>query len=349
MISRILLVRNDKLGDFMLAWPTFALIKYYWPQVQLSVLIPRYTSPIAEICPWIDNIIIDEQETARALAVKLCKHNFDAMITLFSTGRVGLAGWLAKIPYRLAPATKAAQLFYNHRLLQRRSQSTKPEYAYNLDLAYQFLLDMKLISKVMHTNEVNNDWLPREIPRPLLRLDQGALKQTFCKIHNLPADSRLVFIHPGSGGSANNLTPTQYAELANKLAAEKNAFVISAGPGEQAVAEDVASRLTSPHAIHHSSEGLAGFARTLQLADLFISGSTGPMHLAAALDRPTATFFPRHRSATPLRWQPLNHPNRRLVFVPPDSASADDVSAIDIEAAASQITAFLSDGNSAAG
>ena len=41
--------------------------------------------------------------------------------------------WKAHIPHRLAPATKLAQVLYNHRLVQRRSRSQKPEYEYNLD------------------------------------------------------------------------------------------------------------------------------------------------------------------------------------------------------------------------
>ena len=343
MNNRLLVVRNDKLGDFMLAWPAFAIIKHYWPEVQLSVLVPRYTLPAAELCPWIDGIVVDERESARELAQKLREHEFDAMLTLFSSGRVALAGWLARIPYRLAPATKLAQLLYNHRIIQRRSRSQKPEYAYNIDMSYRMLADLGRANGSQLTVETDGDWLPSEVKRPLLCLDKetGALKTSFCDVHGLDMNARLVFIHPGSGGSANNLAPVQYAKLANAIRSEGVAFVISAGPGEEGIAHEVASMISAPHTLYPSSSGIAQFARTLQLADLFISGSTGPMHLAAALDRPTATFFPRHRSATPLRWQPLNQPGKRLAFVPPDSAMADDVSAIDMESAAQRIAMFL--------
>ena len=46
---------------------------------------------------------------------------FDASICLFSNSRNAMLVWKAHIPYRLAPATKLAQVLYNQRLIQRRS------------------------------------------------------------------------------------------------------------------------------------------------------------------------------------------------------------------------------------
>lgn len=343
---RIVIIRNDKLGDFMLAWPTFALIKQQWPEAHITALVPQYTAPMAELCPWIDARLIDEGEGALALARKLRQEKFDAMLTLFSTGRIALAGCLAGIPYRLAPATKLAQLCYNHRLKQRRSRSEKPEYAYNLDLARQLLADF-----YHHTNRPDttsaDDYLPAKISRPLLRLDAdiAALKARFTTQYTIDASARLIFIHPGSGGSANNLSVQQYGWLALHLeSAQSLAFVITAGPGEEAAAEELATLIQQGGGIavtYSSDKGLGTLARTLQLAELFISGSTGPLHIAAALDRPTAAFYPRHRSATPLRWQTTNAPEKRLSFTPPASAAESAVDQIDLVEAARMISRQL--------
>lgn len=337
---RILVVRNDKLGDFMLAWPALALIKRSRPEWNITALLPAYTAPMAALCPWLDELIIDEGEAPLALARKLRRQGFSAQLTLFSTLRVAMAGWLARIPYRLAPATKAAQLFYNHRLTQRRSRSEKPEYAYNLELAWQMLADHGTQVAPLTASSHESDWLPQAITRPLLHFpgDPIALKQTFCAQHGLETSRKLIFIHPGSGGSATNLRPQQYAQLANLLARDTPlAFVITAGPGEGATAQQVADAISAPVAIYDSAAGLAEFARTLRLADLFISGSTGPLHIAGALDRPTAAFYPGHRSATPLRWQTLNAPAHRLAFTPPADAEQHEVANIDIDAAATAI------------
>jgi len=337
---KIVVVRNDRLGDFMLAWPTFALLKQYWPTATIVALVPPYTSEIASLCPWIDEVMIDQGEGAIALARKLHASGCNALLTLYSTRRVAQAGWLARIPYRLAPATKLAQFFYNRRLIQRRSSSAKPEYAYNLDLVWQFLLDHGVITAAHSSEEHSGDWLSPDISRPLMCFNDNVaeLKQQFCATYQLDRTLPLLFIHPGSGGSATNLRATQYAQLANCIAHSTNVnFVITAGPGEHPIAAEVAGKIAAPVIVYDSSNGLAEFARILQLADLFISGSTGPLHIAGALDVPTAAFYPRHRSATPLRWQTLNSPQRRVAFIPPHDAVKYDVSSIDLDNAAQTI------------
>ena len=144
--TKVLVVRNDKLGDFMLIYPALATLKRSSPDIHITVLVPHYTADMAKVCPWIDSLIIDPGSKAPfseqySLFKDLRKQKFDAIITLYSTTRIALIAFLANIKYRLAPATKIAQVFYNHRLTQRRSRSLKPEFEYNIDVARKFLAD----------------------------------------------------------------------------------------------------------------------------------------------------------------------------------------------------------------
>ena len=136
----------------------------------------------------------------------------------------------------------------------------------------------------------------------------SVLRDSFYAKHEIPKKSRLIFIHPGSGGSANNLSLKQYSNLMHQLKLDDNYFfIITAGPDEIEYAEALSRMLSNiPHIIFHSTEGLINFSKHIQLCSLFISGSTGPLHIAGALNKPTAAFYQRLRSATPLRWQTLN-------------------------------------------
>ncbi len=337
--DKILLVRNDKLGDFMLAWPAFSLLKRSAPGLTLHALVPGYTLELAQACPWLDGVVEDPGPEAplgaqRALLARLRRERYGAVITLFSTFRVGLLCRLAGIPQRLAPATKLAQVFYDQRLVQRRSRSIKPEYQYNLDLARHFL-GLRGIAPA------------GELQRPYLRFDAGEvarLRAGFVAEHGLAAEAQLVFLHPGSGGSANNLSLEQYARLALALRSDGgHVIVISAGPGEEEAGRQLLGQLRRAGCaavLAVSRQGLLAFCRRLQFADLFISGSTGPLHIAGALDRPTAAFYPASRANSSLRWQTLSAPERRLAFSPPAGAG-DDMSRVDLEAAAAQISALL--------
>jgi len=336
--QKILIVRNDKLGDFMLSLPVFRLLKQSLPDSTLHALVPNYTRDIALACDDIDDVIIDPGRKASfyqqlQLQRNIRRQHYDAVITLFSTTRIGLIVGLAGIKYRLAPATKLAQIFYNHRLTQRRSRSEKPEYRYNLDLGNQYLRHLGIKTDIQPV-------------APFLRFPQNCVaesKRRFIAEHNLENDPALVVVHPGSGGSANNLSLEQYAELIKQLKlTPEHHVVISAGPDELDKAEALSTLLEDiPHSIYHSQQGLVSFAQFLQSVILFISGSTGPLHIAGALDVPTAAFYPRRRSATSLRWQTLNSDARRLGFMPPSGAEEQDMQQIDIIEAASEISKKL--------
>lgn len=334
-MKKILLIRNDKLGDFMLAFPCFAAAKNNLPNIEIHALVPTYTEAMAKSCQWIDKIIIDPGKNSGLrsnfnLLKRIKQQNYDAVITLFSTARIGIITKLAGIPYRLAPATKIAQIYYNHKLVQRRSRSEKPEYAYNMDLVYYFLEqhDIEVIK------EPDTHYL--EYPKDEVSL----LRQQFIQQNNIPESHKLVFVHAGSGGSANNLSAQQFAALAKNLTSQTgHTIVITAGPGELGTATMVASQLTkTPHIIFESKQGLVDFSKHIQFADVFIAGSTGPLHIAGALDTPTAGFYTHRRSATSLRWQTLNSPDNRLVFNPTESAEQEDMSAVDLTIAAKEIS-----------
>jgi len=143
-MDRILVIRNDKLGDFMLAWPAFSLLKRQYPDAIITALVPAYTQAIAELCPWIDEVIIDNRHglvitDAIHLSRLIRTGQFKASISLYSEMRTSLALWLARVPVRTGPATKLAQLFLNSRLRQKRSRSAKPEYEYNADLVRHYI------------------------------------------------------------------------------------------------------------------------------------------------------------------------------------------------------------------
>ncbi|KAF0192014.1 MAG: waaQ [Gammaproteobacteria bacterium] len=333
--QKILVVRNDKLGDFMLGWPALATLKQALPDASIHALVSGYTAEIAAICPSIDRVVTDPGSGAGIAAqLRLIRalrdEHYAAAITLFSTSRIGAALALSRIPCRVAPATKIARIFYNKRLTQRRSLSARPEYVYNRDLVLHYL------------RGIGHEPITLPVP-PYLAFAPEVLSRTrlqFCAAHNIDEHARLVFVHPGSGGSANNLGLEQYVELVRSLrSARGHCSVISAGPGEIDSARRVSSLLDGvAHIVYHSTQGLVRFSQHIALADLFISGSTGPLHIAGALDRPTAAFYTRRQSATALRWQTINRDANRLAFSPPDAAPAEDMTAIDVVTAAAAIS-----------
>lgn len=308
--ENILVIRNDKLGDFMLAFPTFNVLKKLFPSARIHALVPEYTKPMAELCPWIDEIIIDDATEGVSGMVntvsKLKEFHIDAALCLHSSPRIALALFLARIPHRFAPASRLDQIFYNHRLTQRRSRSEKPEFEYNVDLA-NFTGEYYLLPPATPDK-------PPYLVFPSNKIDQ--YRKAIFGEYELANNRKIVIVHAGSGGSAVNITIEQYAKLIKLLSVNESLFFfITAGPGEEEVAQQLSSLIgTCSHTVYFSTNGLNEFSKLLSITSLFISGSTGVLHIAGALDIPTVAFYPHRRSATSLRWRTLNSKQKRTTF-----------------------------------
>lgn len=337
-MKKLLVIRNDKIGDFMLCFPAFAILKNAMPNLEITALVPSYTAPLAELCPFIDKVIIDSADKAskaeqnRVLqAVRSAQ--FDATICFVSDWYNAKLTWRSGVAYRLAPATKLFQFLYNQRLTQRRSRSEKAESAYNLDLARRFLQDHQL-----PIIEPNPPFLA--FPADVIAAQKAKLAAQL----QLDPSRKWLFVHSGTGGSATNLSLAQYAELIQGILAQFDCQVIlTAGPTESEQAQSLQRQVADPRVVvYDQNDGLGDFCRSLACADLFIAGSTGPLHICGALNIPTVGFYPSRRSALPRRWRPINDRDKHIAFMPPmGKATEKNLTLISIPQALTEILPFI--------
>ena len=303
----ILVVRTDKLGDFITALPTMYVLKHYNPQNRIIALVAPLNRALAEACDFIDEVIVDDGESSLfALSRKLRAVKIDASVTLFSNTRVALAQFLAGIKERYAPATKIAQIFYNHRIKQRRSEVKMAEYEYNLALARELFSDIDL-----------------SYPKPLLKFhDSQMIYKTFCKEHDISRD--VVAFHVGFGGSSDaNWTLDEYEVLIrDMLTQDKYAVVLTFGPDEEALSKEMQQRLAGEKVTFYlSNEGIVHFAKLIANFKLFVSTSTGTYHLASLVGTPTMTFFGDSKFASAARWKSIGEEKlQKHYMLPMDTA-----------------------------
>lgn len=288
---KILVVRNDKLGDFITALPTLYVIKKHMPECHLAVLIAPLNESVALACDFIDEVIIDEGQKAKALAAFIKPKQFDLSITLFSNTRVALAQFLARIPRRFAPATKIAQIFYNRRIKQRRSEVKMAEFEYNMQLAKAAFPDIDL-----------------SYPKPLLRFDKKQQQQAFEIFKQSTGITKeVVAFHCGFGGSSDaNWNVQEYIALAQMIENEDVDIVFTFGPGDEAFLETFKAFKGDLKATVYESQGsVADFAILIASFKLFVSTSTGTFHIASAVGTQTMTFFADTLFASAKRWKSI--------------------------------------------
>ncbi|WP_345979949.1 glycosyltransferase family 9 protein [Sulfurimonas sp. HSL3-2] len=288
----ILVVRTDKLGDFITALPTCKVLKQYDPKNRVVVCVAPLNEPLARACDFIDEVIVDDgRSSVFDLSQKLHAAKIDVSITLFSNTRVALAQFLARIPRRIAPATKIAQIFYTKRVKQRRSEVKMAEFEYNLELA-----------RVLFPN------IDLQFEKPLLQFDDAdEVYKKFCKINGILKET--IAFHPGFGGSSDaNWSVDEYIELVKSALEVKSIQVVMTfGPDEQKLYQYCKERLDGEDVVFYiSTEGLVNFAKLTSGFKLFVSTSTGTYHLAALVGTPTVTFFADTLFASSKRWKSVS-------------------------------------------
>jgi ADP-heptose:LPS heptosyltransferase len=165
-----------------------------------------------------------------------------------------------------------------------------------------------------------------KIEFPLAKADK-LFARDLLKERGITQRLRYVAVHPGHKGSALNWKPERYAEVIGRLAQRPGLrVVVTGGPDETALISKV-----TVHLGHLTTEQkpvlLIGECTLKQLAAVyagaacFLSGSTGTLHLAAAVGTPTVSLFCPIPETTPVRWGPWGNPS--TVLMPQNLECAD--------------------------
>ncbi len=289
-MKKLLAVRNDKLGDLILTLPALKIIKSSIPDIEIDCLVDKKFSDIHMMTDFIDDVICTQDD----LVSKIVTRNYDYSISFFSTFNTGYKLWKSNIKKRYAPATKLAQIFYNKKIKQNRSSSIKSEYEYNNDLAKYFLKDNSY-----QISPSNNNCISLE----------KDINISYKK-------KKTVYIHPFTGGSSKTLSCDDFIGLCRELNKYRDcSFILHCDSHDyqkclqlEKLAQGLDIKTILP------TRNLTKMFHNINECDLFIAGSTGPLHVAAALNKKTVGFYPVKKSSTLLRWDTINDEKNKLSF-----------------------------------
>jgi len=303
-VGNSLVVRTDKIGDLLLSLPVAEAIKEACPDARVTYLVSPATAELAGACPFVDAVLrYDETRPGPRplfeIASVIGRTRPDVALFLRPTLRTALGAALAGVPVRVGTSYRYYSGLFTRRVREHRSVAARHEIQYNLSLL-EALVPLEDRARL-----------------PRIRLPEGsrAYAQQALRERNLQPGP-FVVVHPGSARSARNLPAAAYAELAD--AVESNfgiRVLLTAGSEEAGLVELIRGRMRTVPAVLAGAPGLLDLAAVISQACAFVSGSTGPMHLAGAVGTPTVSFFSPVRSCSPRRWQPVGE--RKRVILPP--------------------------------
>jgi heptosyltransferase-3 len=303
-LKRYLVVRTDRIGDLILALPVAEAIKEGEPEAEVHYLVSPRTAEIARACPYVDGVIVYDEvwkgySRLRGLVRSLKDLRPDIAVVLRPTLRSALACLLAGIPRRVGTAYRYYSLLFTKQVREHRRFAEKHELEFNLNIL-RAVLD---VEKRAYTPRI-------EVDSEALRYAEQVLAERSLR------EKAFVVIHPGSSGSARNLPLKAYARVADLIERSYESRVLVTAGSEEIAAVDEMDSLRASRSLRLTAiPRLLDLAAVIEKSRLFISGSTGPMHIAAAVGVPTLSFFSPVRSCSPRRWGPVGDVN--AVIMPP--------------------------------
>lgn len=315
MSPTFLVSRTDAIGDVVLTLPVCGWLKLQFPGCRVVLIGRGYTAAVAAACPWVDEFLeLDTRVeigklSAAPLLAQLRSYAAAAIIHVFPNKLLARLAKEVGIPVRIGTRNRLFHWFTCNRLVAlSRRHSPLHEAQLNLQLlaplGYAAPLPLAEVAELVRLVPVvplADRW------RALLAARQpGQLN---------------IILHPRSRGSAREWGPPNYGELARQLHTAGHRVFVSGTADEGAeLAVTNWIRNYKPYlAADLTGEfALPEFIAFIAAADGLVAGSTGPLHLAAALGRHALGLYPPIRPMHPGRWAPLGPLAEYLVFDRPD-------------------------------
>jgi heptosyltransferase-3 len=335
VFKKILVIRPDRLGDVLLTFPAVYNIYKAFPQSDIYYLCRTYTAPIVRCyTPVKDTIIFPEEKKGDGFAhlvQTLCGLHFDLAVHLLPKASLAKATFRAGIPYRLGMGYRLYSIFYNIRQFEHRKYNDYHEAEYNLRMLKRLGISTAYDE---HSYQLFN--FPSSAEEAVDKIIKEEVGQ-----------QDLIVLHPGSGGSSIDWPLENFIRLIGLLAGWENIRI--AVSGIQSERAWLAPLLKSglPFIDLSGRLDLVELAVLLRKSRLFISNSTGPLHLAVAVGTPVLGFYPAAFDLGPKRWGPFMR-DEKQVITPNDHLAYDlrpasnlDMTKITVENALSRIRGIL--------
>ena len=265
-MKKILIEVPTWLGDCVMATPAIENIVKSYPEVRITIFGAFVSTAIFEEHPNVERIVLDESKKSSSRLKWIIKKSKE------------LGEFDASITFRRTLfsrlfiwLTKAKNKGYYRRYTKEEVHLVT---RYNEFINRTFGLDTQ-------PKDLKIYFKPFKYDKPTLGINPGA-----------------------SYGSAKRWYPQKFAEVAKTLSS-RYAIVIFGGPAEVEIANDIENELQKSGV---ASKNLAGKTSIKELCqkigglELFITGDSGPMHVAAAFKVPTVAIFGPTKDKETSQW-----------------------------------------------
>ena len=301
---RILLLRLERIGDLLMVTDAIGLARDLAPEAEIDLAVGTWNAELAALVRGIDRIdIVDvpwlAREGRRSSWPALVRHArgwrrraYDLVVNFEPDIRSNFLAWLSGAPRRTGYWTGGGGAF---------------------------LTDTAAYEPAVHVRSNAEGLVRRSLPEPAgrtvpmrtIRLEVPGAARARADGLLAAASAPLLGVHASGGRPSKQWHPGRFADAARELAQRHAATIVLTGsPPDRPLVDAVSARLHGLPVIDLCGRlDLATLAAVLGRLDLFVTGDTGPMHLAAAVGTPLVALF---GPSDPRRYGPVGSPHEVL-------------------------------------
>lgn len=302
--KNLLIIRTDRIGDVVLSLPMAGIVKRHFPECRVSFLSRNYTSGLIKSHPYVDEALVLTEENGKPSLFKninlIKKYNFDSVIIVYPTFLLALIVFLSGIKTRIGTGYRWYSFLFSSKIYSHRKYAEKHELEYNVELLSRLGINEDVNASKVKFNLTIDEHENSRVEKILT--DNG-----------VNSGKPVVIIHPGSGGSAIDLPLSKFKELVRRLdKSGKYNILLTGSKEEQEICDEIKSSDNILNLAGYFE--LPGLVALINKSDIFVANSTGPLHIAAALDKYVVGFYPKIQACSAERWGPYT--NKSFIFKP---------------------------------
>ena len=299
-IRRVLVIRLRSIGDTVLATPTLTALRRHFDDARIEILLEDWVAPLLTGLSTIDGVIamgrgvLDRVRTAKEIR----GNKYDLVINLHGGTTSTFLTRAAGAKYRVGYSNYRYSSLYTH-LLSSSAEfwGRSPTHSVEQQLALAGHIRVPVSSDIGTQLAI--------APDAAEAVD--ARLKTVVDPHR-----RLALFHPAAAFETKRWAAQNFARVAEHLHSRGYEIVAVAGPGENAVLEELIHNAACP--IHSFTDlSLPEITALAARSSLFVGNDSGIAHIAAAVGTPPVVIF---GSSNRDHWRPWTSGPAEVVFAP---------------------------------
>ena len=272
-IKKILCIKPRGIGDIILSTIVLENLKAALPNSEIHYLTEEFAKRAVENNPYVSKVLTYNKNKFVLSAIrKVRKEKYDLVFDFWSNPKTAQITFFSGAKYRVGFEKRGRKYAYN--FIGKTGSMGKHAAEDNLVLLN--VLDIPIISKKIIYQTTKEEVLFAE----------DFLNKKFDRSNNL-----LIGIIPSGGWQSKRCDAVKWIEICKEIQKNiKAKFIILWGPGDEKDAKIISEGL-QPTPIMAPKSSFGELSALIEKCDLIIANDSGPMHVAAALGKPTLGIF----------------------------------------------------------